>query len=267
MGKASSAKKIAKAAKAGATSGPSDSRQLGFPALVIAIIVVGLGLVVFARGTRDAQASPTLQDHWHSAYAVYDCESDAVLPPFQSDFDPDGIHSHRDSLIHIHPFTSAVTGKDAVMEVFLTSMGASISQDAIELPGGELLEAGVECGGEASVIQILRWNDSRELGDPDEVITEDLDGVRFLGEGEAFTIARAPLGWDIPTPTDEALSNLAAVRGQPREEGLTRDEDIAPRNVTDVPGPQDFGTSTDGDGASDGEPTDEGDDESSEDGG
>jgi len=37
--------------------------------IVIGLVVAGLALVAFARTTRDAQASPTLQDHWHQAYA------------------------------------------------------------------------------------------------------------------------------------------------------------------------------------------------------
>ena len=68
MGKASSAKKIARAERVGATSGPSERRAIGYPSAVALVIVLGLALVVFARATRDAEASPTLQDHWHAAY-------------------------------------------------------------------------------------------------------------------------------------------------------------------------------------------------------
>ena len=46
MGKASSAKKIARAERAGATSGPRERRDLGFPSAVALIIVLGLGLVI-----------------------------------------------------------------------------------------------------------------------------------------------------------------------------------------------------------------------------
>ena len=83
MGKASSAKKIARAEKAVSASGPTERRQLGYPAAVALVIVLGLALVVFARATRDAEASPTLQDHWHAAYGVYDCVTDSFLTPFQ----------------------------------------------------------------------------------------------------------------------------------------------------------------------------------------
>ena len=62
-----------------------------------------LALVVFARATRDAEASPTLQDHWHAAYGVWDCVTESFLTPFQSEFDPEGyIHTKMDSYTFIH---------------------------------------------------------------------------------------------------------------------------------------------------------------------
>ena len=233
MGKASSAKKIARAERAGATTGPSERRAIGFPTAVGLIIVLGLGLVIFARATRDAEVTPTLQDHWHAAYGIWDCVSDSFLPVFQSEYDPEGIHSHQDGLIHIHPFTSSVTGKQAQLGVFLYAMGAEISEEALILPGEQSLEAGVDCGGEEAVIQVVRWANAFEGGDPAEVATENLDEVRFLDDIEAFTIARAPLGADIPMP--DRIEILEGVTGQSRDV-ITRP------NTSDIPGPQDFGT-------------------------
>lgn len=238
MGKASSAKKIARAARAGATTGPSERREIGFPTLVAAIIIVGLGLVVWARTTRDVQPQPTLQDHWHSAYGIYDCTSDSFLSPFQSQFDPEGIHSHQDSLIHIHPFSDAVTGKKATFQIFMDAMGAEFTDDGIELPGDQMLQTGVECDGEPAVIQIARWtNGIIAEGAPDEIITENFGDIRFLANGEAFTIARAPIGADIPAP--EAINQLSEVLG------LGRGEGIEPPNRDSPPGPQDFGLDLD----------------------
>lgn len=236
MGKASSAKKIARAARAGATTGPNERRQLGFPALVVLICVLGLALVIFARTTRDAQASPTLQDHWHNAYGVYDCRSEAFLAPFQSEFDPQGIHSHQDGLIHIHPFTASVTGKQATMQVFLDAMGATLTDDTLTLPGGETLTEGVDCGGQEAILQIARFEDVDAGTGPSAVQTDDLSGFRFLGDSQAITIALAPEGADIPLPNLDALATHA---------GESRDEGVEPPNTSAVPGPQDFGTQPD----------------------
>ncbi|MEC7923735.1 MAG: hypothetical protein VX725_01495 [Actinomycetota bacterium] len=234
MGKASSAKKIARAERAGATTGPSERRSIGFPTAVGLVIVLGLGLVIFARATRDAEVTPTLQDHWHAAYGIWDCVSDSFLPVFQSEYDPEGIHSHQDGLIHIHPFTASVTGKQAQLSVFLYAMGAEISEEALILPGDQSLKAGVDCGGEEAVIQVVRWANAFEGGDPAEVATENLGKVRFLDDLEAFTIARAPLGADIPMP--DRIDILEGVSGQ------SRDGIISRPNTSNIPGPQDFGT-------------------------
>ncbi len=52
MGKASSSKKIKRVQAAGATRSPGQRRQLGFPALIIGIIVVGLIGTFFAVAHR-----------------------------------------------------------------------------------------------------------------------------------------------------------------------------------------------------------------------
>jgi hypothetical protein len=202
------------------------------------IIVLGLALVVFARTTRDAQASPTLQDHWHNAYGVWDCTSDSFLPNFQSESDPDGIHSHQDGLIHIHPFTAGVTGKEAKLEVFLRNMGAQLDDDTLALPGGETLTEGVECGGEPAVLQVVRFGDVLNSTLVTEVRTEDLADTRFLGDAQGLVIALAPEGAEIPPPN--SVEQLAAVLGQSRDEG------VEPPNTTAIPGPQDFIEGDDG---------------------
>ncbi len=235
MGKASSAKKVARAARVGATSGPNERRQVGFPAVVAIVVVLGLALVAFARATRDAQVEPTLQDHWHNAYGIYDCRIGDFLPIFLSEADPDGIHSHQDGVIHIHPFTDSVTGRKAQLHVFLTNMGATLTDDEFTLSrSGESLTEGAQCDGQEAILQVVRWDDAFVGGEPSEIRTEDLDSFRFLANGQAITIALAPPGADIPLPP--SVDDLAAVIGQSREQG------VDPRNTTAIPGPQDFGT-------------------------
>jgi len=239
MGKASSSKKIARAARAGQTTGPNERRELGFPLIVVGLIVAGLVLVAFARTTRDAQASPTLQDHWHSAYTLYDCVTGGVLPAFDSQFDPQGIHSHSDSLIHIHPFSASVTGSNARMSVFFAAMGATVEPEAITLPGGETLEAGVECDGEPSEIVVAIWEDGLDpSGDPDEIVRENFGDIVFAAPEMAYTIARVAVGATPPPPGPDVLDQLAATSG------LGRGEGVEPPNRSAVPGPQDFGTRT-----------------------
>ena len=50
MGKASSAKKVARAARVGSASGPNERRQFGFSAVVIVLVVLVVALVGVAVG-------------------------------------------------------------------------------------------------------------------------------------------------------------------------------------------------------------------------
>jgi hypothetical protein len=184
---------------------------LGFPLTIAAVVILGIVLVIAARDSREPKASPRVgADHWHAAYAIYDCNT--FLSPFQSEFDPDGIHSHGDGVIHIHPFNSGAAGDGAQLGVFLEAMGATVREDRITGPGFEL-DAGTNCNGEPTVIRVARFNILNLESGPVEVYSEDLDSVRFLENLEAFTIARVPLGAEIPPPPDDRTSAAAASAG------------------------------------------------------
>jgi len=73
MGKASSAKKVARAARAGGNRRAGQRRALGFPLTVFLVVALGLTLVGFARSERITNAEPKVGDHIHAAYSVYTC--------------------------------------------------------------------------------------------------------------------------------------------------------------------------------------------------
>jgi hypothetical protein len=77
MGKASSAKKVARAARAGGNRRSGQRRALGFPVTIGLVLVVGLLLVVFAREKRNADAFPRAKrDHVHASIDIYTCVVD-----------------------------------------------------------------------------------------------------------------------------------------------------------------------------------------------
>ena len=193
---------------------------MGFPLVLVAVVILGMVLVVFARSSRAPAAAPRVgNDHWHSAYAVYDC--DRFLPAFTSAADPDGIHSHQDGVIHIHPWNSSAAGDDARLDVFLEAMGVRITDDEISGPGIGVLEAGSDCNGEPTVIRAVRF--TRIDLDPDdpgadepvsgisdiyeavEEYADDFSDVRLLDDLEAFTFARVPAGAEVPPPPEARL--------------------------------------------------------------
>ncbi|MEE9415782.1 MAG: hypothetical protein V3V01_10895 [Acidimicrobiales bacterium] len=237
MGKASSSKKVARAARAGRTATSTERRDLGFPSAMVVVVILGVLLVVYARSTRDASAnSPSLRDHWHSAYAVWDCEQESFENQFTSDYDPRGIHSHSDGLLHIHPFSSSVTGEDANLGVFFEAMRVDLDpgDGVLTLPDGSELVEGTQCDGQPAVLQVARFDASNIDAGPTEVIVGDIDKVRFLSNREAITIALAPVGAEIPPPPPDRLAALDAAspdRGVPNTiipTPLGADSDDAP---------------------------------------
>ena len=217
----SSSKKIERAARAASASqGQRERRELLFPIVLVAVLVLGTGMVALARYTRPPVLPPSIGDHWHSAYAIYDCVSEGFLPVFQSEADPDGIHSHSDGVVHIHPWNSSATGEDARFDIFFDAMGATVTKDSISGPGIGVLDAGEECNGEPSVIRAVRFALSEDFNRLEalqnqlplrdeyqrvELVTENFRDIQLLDDLEAFTLARVPIGADIPPPPEEHL--------------------------------------------------------------
>lgn len=211
-----SSKKVAKAARAGATpsSGKTEGRS-GFPLALAGIIIAGSALVFFAWQGRDVAAlQPTFGDHWHAPYGVFDCtigETGAFQGPIE---DPQvansGIHTHSDGVVHIHPFSSLATGSGATVGTFLEATNAQLEDDiALTFSNrAELSEEGAQCGGEDAVLQIARF--PAGATEPSEIITEDLEDYRFGGDLEGFVIALAPLGAEIPAPPADAIATAQA---------------------------------------------------------
>jgi len=181
------------------------------------VVLLGLGLVAVSRTSRDAVASPRVgKDHWHAVYDVYDCVTDSFMPAFQGSLDPHGIHSHNDGLMHIHPFDGSASGADAKIGVFLDSMGASVTTEAITAPDFAPLEAGVECNGQPSVIKVARFQVDPEIKLV-KVYDSDFANIHFDKNREAFTIARVAPDQEIPQPEADRFDAMDQATGSPQE--------------------------------------------------
>jgi len=201
MGKASSSKKIRKVQQAGVSRAPGQRRNLGYPALVVGIILVGVLLVFLARDQRQASAGekPTPKDHWHEAFGINICGDFQDAP---TDEGPDrlGIHTHGDGLIHVHPFGSGASGKNAQLGKFLDQTGIQVTDTSITLPGGKTYSNGDKCDGKAGTLALYVWPPQANDTTKPEKITKNIAQTRFTEDGGAYVLAFLPEGAKVKLP-------------------------------------------------------------------
>lgn len=218
MGKASS-KKVARAASTGGGRTSRGARPWGWYVSMGLVVVLGSLLIVTSRSDRQAASNPLKStkprpadrsknfagDHWHAAYGIYICDS--FLPNIKSDRDPSGIHTHDDGVIHIHPFTRAVSGRKATFGVFTETVGLSVSDKRIKVPGGKTYSNGDKCGSKKGEMRVFLNGKERD-GDPKKIRLRDRD---------LLVIAFAPPGADVPKepPSKSQLDNLSDVIENP----------------------------------------------------
>ena len=219
MGKASSNKKVARAAKAG--GGPSKvqiNRSMGYYGGLAAISVIGLLLIAVSLHTKsrpDSTTAPRPQtdksggDHWHAAYGIYAC--DAYLQPIQGETlekagivtDKYGLHAHNDGLVHIHPFTTHASGKNAKLGVWLDTMGFKLTKTAMILPSdkglfkGPKFKNGDKCSGKRGEVHIFQYKGENDTN-PVEIKYNPRD-IR-LAQDMILSFAFIPKDKKVPAP-------------------------------------------------------------------
>lgn len=244
MGKASSSKKVARAARAGGRARHVGERNVLFPAALAAVVVLGTLLVVYAREERLATALErplAFEDHWHAAFGFYVC--DEFVPDLPEYHPPQnrGIHGHGDGLVHVHPFSTARSGERATMKNFISDGGEVLGggqqfgDDRLGVPGGETYVEGNDgCDGTDGdpIVQVVVWDTGFAAADdqaPDRVVTEDLESIRFDQDGRVYTIAFAPRKTQIPPPPSvERLGGVGSDLGVPADD-LPEDAELGER--------------------------------------
>ena len=221
MGRASSSKKVARAASTGGGRTARGARPLGWYAAIALVVILGVSGIVFSRAERreelaagaDGSAPVANVDHWHAAYGIYLC--DEFAPMITNERDPKGIHTHADGIIHIHPFVRSAAGRNATLEVFMDAVDMTLNDDELEIPGGKSYKSGdTKCGDEEGIVQV-------KVGD--EVITENVSSIK-LEDQALVTIAFAPKGAELPEPPsagDLSRLNPETEEIEPAPEGTT----------------------------------------------
>jgi hypothetical protein len=201
-----------------------------FPLITMAILVLGLGTIVYARQSQpEASASPpTINDHWHMAYGFELCspdnftqlngnleEVDAQGQLISSKFASSGVHSHDDGVIHWHPAGTRAVGNRAKLGVFLDNYDVELDDDSLKFPenqgGEEYIEGETKCGDEDAQLKVVVWDNYQDTG-AGTTYTSDFDDIRITNDSMAITIAFLPRDVDVEKPPSAAnLPELGAV--------------------------------------------------------
>jgi hypothetical protein len=205
MGKASSSKKVARAAKAAGK--PGAGRNYAWPLTIGAIVIVGVLIIILSRGDTEDVVAPKLGDHWHAAYGIYDCGE--FLPNLTDQIpDESGLHTHADGLMHMHPFGTAYTGHNANIGNWGITTGLELTDTSYSTPSIDR-KNGESCGEELgeSVVQLKVWDSPND--EDGRIITSDFADYAPQ-EFSMWVLAFVPEGTEIPRPSDEVIASLRA---------------------------------------------------------
>lgn len=219
MGKASSAKKIARAARAGGRVSARQPRGVLFPASLALVVALGISLVAFARAERraeDRSAFPQLGDHIHTALGINICgEFKPSLPEFATQV---GIHTHSDGLIHVEPTSALAVGSNAVLDRFIDDaredggLDIALSSSKLTYLGETYEEGTTNCDGvDDAQLRMGYWSDAGST--TPEVTTGDFGERLLADDGAALTLFYGAREADIPKPP--SVEGLPAVGGDP----------------------------------------------------
>lgn len=210
MARGSVSRKVARAAKAGSGRTKKSQTPLGYSVTLATVVALGLATVAFSRyqlSHGPGSGPPTLQDHWHAAFAFDICGKIQPNPPQNPNVSTAGLHTHGDGLIHVEPLSSSDTGHNANLGHFVKLYpGMALSATSLRYPGQRTWRNGDKCGSRPGKVEVEVWTSLAAAhgrlvtGNPDSLLIEN---------GELITMAFVAPGTSIPKPPSK--SALATV--------------------------------------------------------
>lgn len=185
--------------------GKRQSGSRGWTMATVAVVAVGAVAIFFSWGGGGTAAAPALGDHIHAYLGINVCGS--WLPPAPEYESADGIHSHGDGLMHIHPSSSEAAGENAVVGRFIENnagAGWELSATSMTLWDGVEYRNGQECvdGEYAGQAADIQWAVGR-VGEPWDGTPRTGDLANYHpDDGDIVAVAFIPEGQQVPEPPD-----------------------------------------------------------------
>lgn len=225
MGRASSSKKVARAAGIGGGRVRRRQTSWGYYGIIALILILGVVGTVSSRQRRDGQinnagnVAPTVGTVWQEGYAVYVCGK--FLPAISTKApDPQGITTRTAGIINIDPTSKASAGKNATLGKFASAVGMKLNAAELQVPGGHLYLDGADCQGKPGHVYVKQFAGTTDtIGDlyngaknqlpkldPAQVplVNDDLLTIAFVPASDAKSIPPPP------TSVITALQSLEA---------------------------------------------------------
>jgi hypothetical protein len=223
----SSADKVAKLASKGKGKKVRFQGGTVFPVAVVAVLVLGLALIAYSRGSRPSAGagSPRSGEHWHAVLGIYACDDNGLvfLPKITGNleeqdsagvltnekFKATGIHTHDDGVMHWHPNSTRSSGNNAKLKVFLSNYDIKLSDTKLELPtaqGGQIFEekktvCKIDGVVKDAQLKLWVWPSFSDVGkSAAQVYTAAMPETRLVNDGMVFVIAYVPKDVDPVAP-------------------------------------------------------------------
>jgi len=175
MGRASSAKKVARAAGLGGSRAYGARPPYLYYFAVLVLVVLGVVGIWNSREYANAKVNqqgsgaPTVGQSppWYEGFAVDICGK--LQPPFSSTKDPYGITTTGRGIITISPTVRSAAGHNATLGKFAESVGMTLNASELQVPGGKLYQTGDTCEGKPGSVYVMVWT-SPTAPQPDGVL-------------------------------------------------------------------------------------------------
>ncbi len=242
MGKASSSKKVARAAGTGGGRTARGRTPWTFYGVILLVVVLGLVGTVASRDRRATQINtsgnntpPAVGSTNNAAFAVDICGT--LQPNVKVSKDPVGLTTQGDGIIHIHPYKATAAGKNATLGLFASSVGIKLNASELQLPGGKLYIDGDKCEGQAGHVYVRHYAFPQATQASGTLETSDPQTIH-LEDGSMYTLAFVPSAEKkkIPLPPVSVIKTLVGLEAAATAATSTTTGSPSPARPTSIPG-------------------------------